>query len=483
MSFSRLVYVALATMITGPLVAFEYSQKTFLMPRAIAVNKSIESTTWHAHLYEKRYQERDINTHFQLTPFFQQTMNRDEAGRYFAVGNGTNTVVVGNLAGTPATDVSGDAFAAVAGKRYQGTMVLNPDQSMWGIRLDFLQAFKSPVDGLFFKITAPFVTVANHMNMTVTNGQAVSLYTDGPAFTLQDYFAGKTALNVSTRQDLLRSPLTQAKIFSRRSATGFADLDLMLGYRCHQSDKRRVALNAAVTVPTGNRAHGEFMFEPIYGNGKHAGLGCGVDAGLQLWQDKQGEVWCDVGLAYKYLFEGTEARTVGVKGKSYGQYYLASYTHSNVNPQSFFPVANLLTQDLRVKPGSQLEAIANLSFKCRFLIADIGYNLYWKDQESLWIKAWNDDTVGLISGTPATNDAITSANFIDGRYLNRADLDPDAAKTPAQLTHKIHAAIALHSVLPTYCPLSFAFGGSYEYAEDNSAMEQYAVWVKLAFSI
>ena len=509
MKYSHLIGLLMAAFGVGSVYSFEYSKKTFLMPRAVGVNNAMAFSTWHAQIYEVKEDSPVRQTNVQLTPFFQQSVNRDETGRYFSVGNGTNSIVIGSAPAdaTLKADVNGSAItgfqpvltpitdpATAPVTTPLGTVTFNPDQSIWGARLDYLQYVGAPVGGLFFKVSSPIVSVSNNMNMTVANAKSVPFYTGGPVFTLADFFSGNTSVAATSNtldaaNTVLRSPLTKAKMAGRRSATGFADVDLTLGYRYYQSNSCRALFNLCVTVPTGNRAHGEYLFEPIYGNGKHAGLGVGVDAGLQLWNGKQGELWFDTGLQYKYLFEGTEARTVGIKGMPFAQYFLMSSIHKSVNPQPFFPAANLLTQDLRVKPGSQLEALANLSFKGECVVADIGYNLYWKDQESLWVKSWADNTVGILvaptSTTPivSTNGAISVANFVDNKYINTVNLDVDAAKTPAQITHKIHGGLAYYGVLPYNCAGSLAFGASYEFSEDNSALEQYAVWLKASFSL
>ncbi len=468
---------------------FEYSQKTFLMPRAVGVNKAMEQTSWHSHIYNVRCNDNNLFTHFQLVPFFQKSLNRDETGRYFSIGNGKNSFLIGDPNPTvttlPKADIDGAALVRISGapiKRFEGDVTFNPEQEVWGVRFDLLQYFNTPIEGLFFKLSFPFVHVDNNMNMCIKDAKKLAFVTGTSEFTLNDFFAGKTAF-VDPLKQILRDPLTHAKIDGRRTATGVADLDLVLGYCYHSGDKRHVRFNLLVTVPTGNRVRGEYLFEPIYGNGHHAAFGAGVDAGLQLWKGCQGALWTDVGVHYKYLFEGTEARTLGVKGMPFAQYFLASTTHSGVTRVPFFPAANILTRDLHVKPGNMFDAIAHFSFQSCHFVADIGYNLYWKDRESVWVKSWCDDTFGLLANGVSTAGAIASANFIDNKFLNKSQLDVDAVRTPAQLTHKLHGGLSYRGVFCCRYPASIAIGGSYEFAEDNSALEQYAFWLKFGFSI
>lgn len=486
MKYVVLKSLLLALLSVSSTHAYQYSQKTFLMPRAVGVNKAMEHTTWHSHIYKNRCHDHNLYSHFQITPFYQHSMNRDEVGRYFGlnrcgVGCKTNSFTIGDgsLEGDQAPDIDGSRLIG-GGEFLSGTVTFNPDQEIFGSRFDFFQYFNTPWKGLFFKASFPLVHVSNDMNMCISGDKAVTLA--GHQFTLRDFFAGN--VRVEDDQTFLRDPLTHAKICGRRSATGVADLDLALGYRYFHSEKRHVLFNVLVTIPTGNKVRGEYLFEPIYGNGQHAGLGVGIDGSMQMWQGKQGEVWFDAGVQYKYLFEGTERRTLGINGMPFGHYFLMSSEHIVGIAKPFFPGANELTRQLRVQPGSQFDALAHFSFKCCEFVADIGYNLYWKDKESVWVKCWPNNTFGIIADIPATNSEIIVADdFIDAKYVNTENLDVNAVRTPAQLTHKIHGGIAYRGNIYCRYPASIALGASYEFAEDNSALEQYAVWLKAGFSV
>ena len=66
--------------------------------------------------------------------------------------------------------------------------------------------------------------------------------------------------------------------------------------------------------------------------------------------------------------------------------------------------------------------------------------------------------------------------------LDSADLDIDAVKTPSQVTNKIFAGLGYQFNYSKSVPGLVGIGGSYEFASDNAALENYSVWLKLGVS-
>lgn len=497
---------------TGSLCAkTHYSNKTYLSSRAPGVNLAMEYTTWHDHVYKgksprtacakrcvkscsrpcnhamapscaKPCNPKTLNSHFQVTGFYQDSTNKAEVGEYFGIGNGKNSFVVGDdaaVASNPPTanilnrllihkdDVTGGPSTLA------GNVSFNPHQQIAGLRFDYFQDLTSPLCGMFFKMRMPVVWVEHDMKLRV----AGSVNSDpAPGFSLQDFFKGN--VSETTDGDNLQDPLTKAKINGRRHKFGVADIDLAVGYKCVHSDTGYLFLNAGITIPTGNKVRGEYLFEPVCGNGQHFGLGAGIDAGAELWCNQNAAFHILAAAEYRYLFERTEERTVGVNGTPFGQYFLAG--KANQQDEPLFPAANVLTQGLKVKPGSQLDSMVAVAFKSGGFVLDVGYNMFWKDNEDVWLKNWQDGVYAL-----ANVDYPTSAQFDLGtralQPLNRADLNVQAAATPSLFTHKIFGGIGYTSKICS-CPLSFGIGGSYEFATTNADLENYAVWAKIMIS-
>ncbi|MBY0353415.1 hypothetical protein K2W90_03560 [Candidatus Babeliales bacterium] len=472
----------------------QYANRTFLMPRPTNVDKAMEWTTWHAHFFKKHQEKHGINSHFQVTGFWQASTNDEDLGTYFGIGNGKNSFVVGE-AGIDGVEIDGSLLIHNVNSSgnvddfVESNVKFRPEREAFGFRLDYIQDINAPIKGLFFKASMPIVHVETDMEVSFSDEHKVDIVDDNSntEYGLADFFAGKIDI---TEGFNMQSPLKFAKINGDRSKTGIADLDLALGYKYFHSATSHAFVSVFVTVPTGSKVRGTYLFEPVVGNGHHVALGASVYAGAQVWSGEQGKLRVDGCLNYSYLFEGTEARTIGLKNiitgnpLALGHYYLGAQIGQVNKP--FFPLANVLTRDVRVQPNSQIDALLNLSFQSKRFIVEVGYNLYWKDQESIWIKNTDDliGQVGIINNDiDATSGvAVTVDNLLGGAAFTADNLDVNAAKTPSQITHKLSAGAAFKYKINNSYPSSIGIGGSYEFAPKNSSVEQYAVWGKAGFS-
>jgi len=517
-----------------------------LATRPAGVNLAMEYTTWNNQAYCKHgmckheghdHNHKHVHSHLQATGFYQESQESDDLGEYFGIGNGKNSFQVGpqesktsevdgrfliheSDTGDNITSVSfPTGVTAASAHPLAGLVSFNPSQKLWGVRFDYFQDISH---GFFFKANLPVVHVSNTMGMKICNSVPVTVVdanADTTTFSLADFFAGRVNVDKTANpsQSDLQGPLTKAKICGERSATGVADLDLELGYKLWNKHKGHVYLNLGVTIPTGRKPTGEWLFEPIYGNGGHVGFGAGIDAGFEFWHAKRSCARILFAANYRYLFDSTEQRTLGINRCNFPwvvkseanttqdlitprppklmQYYLVALDQQIDAP--LIPAANILTRGVKVRPGSQLDAMVDLNFKSCGFIVDVGYNLYWRESECVSLKN--------SCNTSCDGAAVTSYGFVHPGYnthfifneagadplgvqapidhlITNADLSTAAAETPSQLTNKVFAGLGYGFDISHKYLASLGLGGSYEFASDNSAIEAWAVWGKAGIS-
>ena len=78
----------------------------------------------------------------------------------------------------------------------------------------------------------------------------------------------------------------------------------------------------------------------------------------------------------------------------------------------------------------------------------------------------------------ATTIKATAAG--DGKYIEESDVD--LSGHPAAMSHKIFGNVAYNFNFKDQ-PMFVGLGGSYEFADSNTALEQWAVWLKLAIAL
>jgi len=432
------------------------TNKTFMMPRPVGVNLAMEYTTWNELVHRK--DNNKFGANFQVTGFYQASTNADRVGRYFGINDkstinlnyeakrpGTINPVGGDvtLPGTPCTAstvtcdmdlgyILHDAIGVLQGQ----SVILNfdPKQKAYGARFDYYQDLEKIVKGLYLTVALPVVHVENDMGLSIDCAPACNpcsgtVTTPNAALNQRviNYFKGCTDVSLDQINNK-QVPLAKAKIDGRRGKTGVADIDVKLGYNFLDKENYHLGLNLGVTFPTGNEAKGNYVFEPIVGNGQHWGLGFGLDSLFRIWNNEDSDLKFAVIFNYRYLFKNDECRTLGINGATtastnpcapcgddddcapalnWGQYRLLGDNTITTVPYALTPAANITTLNVNVTPGSQFDGIAALTYNNSGWSLDLGYNLYLRAREKVSLKGNCCETP---CATPCTTTCPTTSS-------------------------------------------------------------------------
>lgn len=332
----------------------------------------MEQTMWADHIHGK---DTNFGGSIQVAGFYGQSTNGKGLGKYFTFDNKE----VLKVSTGPDRDIH--SFNFNLRTAYDGTMSFKPEHESWGLRMDYHQDLDDLLPGLYFQISAPIVHVAQDMNLTekatATGGDHI-----GPQ-TIKQAFAGH---QLTTDQG---ERWRYGKINGRQTATGIADVDVKIGYNILDEKNYDAGIELAAIIPTGNKRTGEYVFEPMVGNGRHWGIGAGAHGSYNVWNDgknKENNLAIEAHVNYRYLFSNPETRTLELKGKKWARYMrmrqVDPSTPANVLPNSV-PGINVLTRNVDVTPGSSVEAVASLNYTHSRWNICAGYNLWWKERESV----------------------------------------------------------------------------------------------------
>ncbi len=474
--------------------------KTYLSPRYAIRHLPHEYSTYHDHVYTKS-KNCSMKTKMQLTGFYRSSTEEAKAGEHFGGSRGQNGINIGNpfdpsgpvgfvadrarmmRKADPAnlqTGVIGNASFV----EEKGGIVFRPKHQQVGLRFDLHHDLCGPFENFFFQVSTPLVHIKNDLKVTICDdalgdecGKPLARFFNGSYEVTDDIFN-------------LQSPLTKARICGAHSRMGFGDIDFNLGYKCYEKEQHHVFLKIKLTVPTGSKPNGEYLFDAVYGNGGHFGLGWQLDTGMNFECTKHATMKVMAAFMHNYLFEASEIRTPSIKGEPFSHYYLAGRVGQEEKP--FFPAANVLTQSMRIKPGHQLEGLLAGSFKSSNFVIDAGYNLYWRDRESAWVKRWKDNEYALIA-QPVRNAAgefddinaepttINAVNATSAEIIDKNDIDTSSVETPELISHTLFASLGYNFKL-YHCPMFAGLGGSYEFGNNRTTFDTYSLWVKLGTS-
>ncbi len=164
--------------------------------------------------------------------------------------------------------------------------------------------------GFFTSISFPIVRVKNDLNFQediINDGGGADFSAD------ENVFENMTeALNQPEWQFGKISPFAQHK-------AGVADIELKIGYEWIQQEPFHLESYLGILIPTGNKPSGEFLFEPIVGQGHHWGMLFGNATGIEnLERPRKRPAHLRIEYAghTQYLFRNTQCRSLDLMCKT-----------------------------------------------------------------------------------------------------------------------------------------------------------------------
>lgn len=498
-----------------------------MTPRPVDVNVPWWNTTYEDLIFEGK--NNSCGSIIQLTGLYQESSDRDDAGRYFLLHDkSTVNIIATQTSNNAAGDMSDNNlditylvnYAVLAQSELDTfdnahfTLGLKPCRKVVGVGLSYHQRFDWALSGLFLYANAPVVAMQQGVHFAL-NGQNLS--NDETRLRYEEIYSYFVGGRVRSNWDYPpyynegyppigrgQTNLTHAKLTGKQGTAGFSDIDFGLGWAFLDRPKYHMAIAIAATAPAGNKPRGEFAFEPIRGNGGHWGLGGNLDGWYRLYKGKSQDLRFNLRAEVRYLFKSGETRTLGLKNRVWGQYYLlghdlgAAYNPDTTITQKI-PAANVLTRKVDVTPGVQFDGTASLVYTNGGWSLDLGWNPYARESESVKLRGtFPDNTYAVASrafntakqetddptGTVVDNQFTLVAGNVDGgvvatALVNNSSIDTTPATTPSQFTNAIYGSVAHMWDRGHKHASILALGGKYEFASKNSALEQWNVWAKM----
>ena len=472
-----------------------HTNKNFLSsPRAQAASMLGES-----HLTRNLCQAKGMDRfggNFLVSGFYSESRNAKALGKYFGVGDKDSFKAAWNSSvGTDGDinagymiheGVAGHGIHVVPSQTF-ATLNLAPKTISYGAEFAYKQCLGKVLEGLHLSIALPVERVENNMGLTVTNAQSTTAAATPAVITsaVQDFFAGKLNPTIATLGPLGsaagnthgQNKLTKALMNGKQTATGIADINVVLGYDFVRGGDWKAGLNLGLVIPTGNSATGQYVFEPIYGNGNHWELGFGGAVDGFLWRDGDQSIELHVSADYRYGFKANETRTLGGKvgatQANWGQYYLA-VADGVVLGQTAAPLANTITQAIGVTPGSALRGNLGLEYDNGGFLFGLNYAPAWKQAESGSVNVTVPAGVAIVSPEAAAMHAALAVGAATSVLITKDNLDMDQALRPSQLAHRLGGNLGYTFKDMDY-PITIGVGGHYEFAGDNAVAENWGV--------
>ncbi|MCK4265237.1 hypothetical protein KAW80_02670 [Candidatus Babeliales bacterium] len=482
-----LTVVAVLSSVTSYLMAGDVTSQTFFMPRSYAENSEKELALHNYCLYHDMREDRDYVQpedrsiiKMQNTYFYEGSTNEQDLARYFLLGNKTSLQVAElgvSLTATTDRDINPRWFGVQSSSsQYKSTIAIRPDREAYGAIINTHHDMSKWVKGLWLGVLLPIVHVRHALDITETRTATFD--------TIHD--AETSMINALNNSDWLFGKFKPTSM----SHTGLDDAQIKLGWNFwRKNEAKHWGLYLDALIPTGVRPSSEYVFEPTVGN-VHWGLGAGTNLDWELTTWKKAKVSVQLDAKYRYLFSDTERRSFDLTNGPWTRYLTLRKLNEvgTALVAGVVPGINYFTQDVKITPRSRVDLFTALHYKKSSLNVEAGYNLWWKDSEKISLDKTFDQSVGInFGGTASTYSDATVGQVVPTADSSVTAVDPDtkfnldSATHKSALTHKIFAGVGLTGKVFDAKGM-IGLGGSYEFADRNTALEQWSVYGKTSLS-
>ena len=446
--------------------------RSFMFTRPAYYHLSMREHLWHDIAFNKK---GDMLGGFQLTTFFQRSLNLDKIARYFLI-NGKNVLLVsgdGNAGDLDIRDVRAEWLKLP--NNFRGKLSMRPRQQQFGFSLEYNQELKKWLDVRFLRdwylsIVVPVVAVDNDLRLTQRD--VINKGTN-PADIIEAF----------------KQPEWQfSRIEGERSRLGVAEIKVLLGSSYMSENHFQVGYYSALTIPTGKKQNPKFLFDPVVGNNRHVGLTGAVNFQILLNRDPSTLAFCFfINLESTLLIRNNQFRTFDLKGKPWSRFLL--FNKKGEPPNQNIPGVNLLTREVTINPYNMVDFSMGWRIKNEHMEFEFGYNIWGHGDERVRLRNPIEETFG-IAGTAANRTASKStinnlaADDTDNQNnplfvaITESDLDANSTQSGSALNHKVHMSGGAKHIGKKMD--SFIGAGWFiDLPQKNSPLKLWGIWVKL----
>lgn len=392
-------------------------------------------------LHIHRYDMCDMYGNFAVTAEYAKSFNSKNIARCL-FGDGLSTT--GDCNG-PTIKISGshvqdrgvrDWLADYFGlpTDFQSTLTFSPSVKTFLVDFDLFLGLDECMEGMYLRIHAPFVHTQWSLGYCEDVLKAGVNSYDAGYFanavdrskllnSFQDYVScGKVPeLNCGVFYEPLRfSKWAVSDCRDSLKANRLSEIQVVLGSDWWQCEDYHFGFNIRGSIPTGTRPRGEYLFEPVVGNGHHFELGGGLTGHYTFYRDcecdRSAGVWFDLNVTH--LFSTRQCRNFDLCQSPNSRYMLAerlgkpvendlegnpdvaTVSQQGDNPtvfppmdgytladyqfkKIFTPVANLTQSRVKVSVPIQVDLSVLFNYSCSCYSFDFGYNLWTRSCEKI----------------------------------------------------------------------------------------------------
>ena len=410
-------YAIALSLIIVPLTYSEQQVATSFSTRSISRNAARDLAGW-ANYINKDSSPKTVYGALSVTPEYQHTFNGHSITKALFGGNliNANDTPYLKISGSQVPnrgpqDLLADYFYLPTD--FQSIVQFKPVIDNLIIDFGFYLGLDAWAKGVYFWLHAPFAHTRWDLNISECiinaglNNSIQGYYTPNaiPRNLLLDSFTNYVnGITVPDISNVMFEELKFAKMSEDRLVRSrVAELRTGFGWNFYAEHDYHGGFNVQLAAPTGLRPKGEYLFEPLVGNGHFWELGFGASGHYTFWRNQEETAHClfYADLNVTHLFRTRQARVFDLKnGGTLSRYMLAMTMNSPaVNLQgttgvpaaqfnnNFIPVANITKLNVDVSIAVQADIVLMLNATVKDFSIDFGYNYWGRSSEEITLRA------------------------------------------------------------------------------------------------
>lgn len=341
----------------------------------------------------------------------------------------------------------------------------------------------------WLEISSPLVNIRNSMGFSevvINNGGGVV-----------DAIGLDNSPRVGTAKEAFEQPswkYGRIEAGTTMTRTGFADIELKIGYRSIAEETHNLRSFVGLVIPTGNTPCGRFVFEPIVGNNGHLGVMWGSHYDIKIWSCDDQYARVDIDFHARYLFSNHQVRTFDLKDREWSRYMetyrsplAARFAEETDNARSGTSGINLFTVPMRVWPRFLSTVMSSITYVNGSFRGALGYSVFMRQAEFVdfdyprKVALKHADGLGQTTFARTIKDDFNPVINDTFHYaeLSERNVNFGSAAHPSTLATSVYGAIAY---LPADESVHASVGVSYEFATINTVLDRFTGWIKAGFS-
>mgnify|MGYP003407218888 CR=1 FL=1 len=360
---------------------------------------------------------------------------------FWASNNSNKMSIGGNASGDDL-----DAYQLGLGPvTTQGSVQLNPIVFQAGADFLLYVGAHKTERGFFLKAHGPVGVTSIDPNLTYSDTITAVAYPRGilndtaatvaaPYENIAQAFAGGKSAGTFLK------PMVFGLISCKRTSSAqFGDPEFAVGYNLFADEKKHFGAAVTFSAPTGNKAEGVYVFEPIFGRNGHWGAGGEIIAHWKFWEsDSSDDKWAQVffdGKVY-HLFKSKYTRSFDLKNNGAGSKYLLLAKYTSLSPTT----ANFQNEILNAVNITTVGVQSTFAAEGNFAL---GFDFHWKNWSlQIGYEGWGRTCESLVLDCTCPGSTNYSDYAVLGRQAPFSSADGTSVTNLCQPTAKIGESLA-----------------------------------------